>query len=170
MPERSSSSGNVSIRLTISEDVEAYEALRLARNPTAETLLPILKDRLRTEPVSELDVQTIWWTFYTPEWVEALFYNIVKFNVFNSQPAGGYIELFIETEMLNYHERACNNIIAMFERQIHVVVAEAAARDAARKAAPGCLHRVMSRMADKGVKMVQQAYIRKMMFDYLKKM
>jgi hypothetical protein len=137
----------------------------------AETLLAILKSRLRIEPVNEIDVQTIWSTrtFATSEWIEALFYNIVKFDIFNSQPAGGYIHLFIETEMLNYHERACNNIIVMYERQNRVVAAEAAAREAARKAEPGFLHRGVSRMAHKGFKVVREAYLRKVVLDYLNK-
>jgi hypothetical protein len=109
-------------------------------------------------------------SFCTPEWIETLFYNIVKFDVFNSQPAGGYIELFIETEMLEYHERACNNIVAMYQRQTSVVVAEAAEREAACKAEPGYLRRTMIRVADKGVQVIKEVCISKVMFDYLKTM
>jgi hypothetical protein len=158
--------------LTISEAVEAYSTQRRSQDPTADSLLTIIKSRLRTEPVSELDVQTVWWTrsFCTPEWIEALFYNIVKFDVFNSQPAGGYIELFIETEMLEYHGRACNNIVAMYQRQMSVVVAEAAEREAACKAEPGYLRRTMIRVADKGVQVIKEVCISKVMFDYLKTM
>jgi hypothetical protein len=143
MSQHQSSSSSSSARQTISEVVETYKTFRRSDDPQAEALLPILKSRLRTEPVNELDVQAIW-SFATPEWVEALFHNIEKFNIFNSQPAGGYIEMFIETEMLNCHERACHNIVAMYERQKRVVVTAAAAR----KAGPGLVHRATSRMAD----------------------
>jgi hypothetical protein len=169
MSQQSSSSEAISGHQSIGEVVETYKTMRDSRHPMAETLLPILKSRLRTEPVNETDVQTIWSTFATPEWVEALFYNIVKFNIFSSQPASGYIHLFIETEMLNYHERACNNIIAMYERQKRVVMAEVVAREAARKAEPGLLHRGVSRMAHKGVRAVRKACMRRMMHDYLRK-
>jgi hypothetical protein len=171
MSQHPFSSEAISAHQSISEVVETYKTMRDSRHPMTETLLPILKSRLRAEPVNEIDVQTMWSTraFATPEWIEALFYNIVKFDIFNSQPAGGHIHLFIETEMLNYHERACNNIIAMYERQKRVVAAEVVAREAARRAEPGLLHRGMSRMAHKGINLVRKAYLRKVVFGYLKK-
>lgn len=98
----------------ISADVATYRHLLRLNRPEAAPLRAKIKWRLHTEPVTELDVESIW-AFQSPEWINAILCNIVKFNVLNSQPAGGYIHLFIETEMLNYQDKAARWLVDVYE-------------------------------------------------------
>ncbi|KAF1831440.1 hypothetical protein BDW02DRAFT_457345, partial [Decorospora gaudefroyi] len=104
---------------SISTALSKYTALHSINPQQANLLLASLKSHLRTQPVSELDVQNIWRSFSNAtdwfEWLDALLYSIVKFDVLDCQPAGGYIELFIETEMLAYDEEGVARVVEMFE-------------------------------------------------------
>ncbi|KAF1945900.1 hypothetical protein EJ02DRAFT_431135 [Clathrospora elynae] len=146
MPSRRTHSQ--SAQQSIGDAVLAYHAVQPSQDPNAETLLSDIMSRLHTEPVSELDVQNIWWTFqYVSdwhEWLNAMLYNIVRFDVLNMAPTGGYIELFIETEMLMYHERGVQQLLEMYERYKYVVMVEASARST------GPVRRVLCRAAYAG--------------------
>ncbi|EUC51163.1 hypothetical protein COCMIDRAFT_50753, partial [Bipolaris oryzae ATCC 44560] len=100
---------------TISDDVELYSSLTRFDTPEAEALCENIEYRLQNEPVNEVDVQSIW-TFQSPDWIDAVLCNIVKFNVLNMQPTGGYIAMFIETELLQYHDRGAARVVDMYER------------------------------------------------------
>ncbi|EMD90624.1 hypothetical protein COCC4DRAFT_105424, partial [Bipolaris maydis ATCC 48331] len=100
---------------TISEDVKIYRSLMHVDALEAEALCEKIKCRLRNEPVNEVDVQSIW-ALQIPDWIDAILHNIVKFKVLNLQPAGGYIDLFIETELLQYHDRGAARVVEMYER------------------------------------------------------
>ncbi|EOA90416.1 hypothetical protein ACJQWK_07661 [Exserohilum turcicum] len=114
MPKQISKPQPVSPRRTISDDVALYRALGPEHTAEVDALCAHIKARLRTEPATELDVQSVW-TLHTPEWISAVLYNIAKFDLLNVQPTGGYIHMFIHTEMLQYHGRAVARIMDMYE-------------------------------------------------------
>ncbi|RMZ70701.1 hypothetical protein GMOD_00000832 [Pyrenophora seminiperda CCB06] len=116
MSNRTSDLSTASVQPTIGEEMLIYQHLLVTEPQGAETLLAHIKTRLRTEPVTEIDVQTIWHVAPVPDMLDALVGNLVKFDVLNMQPTGGYIHLFIETEMLQMHERGQQQLIAMFEK------------------------------------------------------
>ncbi|CAO2651883.1 Nn.00g001660.m01.CDS01 [Neocucurbitaria sp. VM-36] len=105
---------------SIGETVTHYRALQVLLNPQAEHLRSIIMLRLRTEPVVETDAQIIWWALVQTteyyEWLDALFYNLVRFSVFQQQPTGGYIQLFIETELLRLNEKAYERVLSIYRR------------------------------------------------------
>lgn len=103
---------------SISEAVLDFCALQLLLNPEAEDVRTAILQRLRTEPVDEIDFQTIWWTLHgTPDfndWLDALLYNLARFSVLQKQPAGGYISLFMENELLQLSEKARELVFSLY--------------------------------------------------------
>ena len=94
--------------------------------PLAVALCAHLKLRLYKEPVDEIDVESIW-ALHSPAWIDLMLYNIAKFDVFNTQPTGGYIEHFIRTEMAQLHDRATARMEEMWLRNKKIVRDEARA-------------------------------------------
>ncbi|KAJ4376180.1 hypothetical protein N0V83_001461 [Neocucurbitaria cava] len=108
------------VHSSIGDTVLYYRALQLLLNPQAEEIRSIIMRRLRTEPVDEVDVQIIWCsqiaTTVSHEWLDALLYNLVSFKVLKKQPTGGYIELFIETELLRLDEKAYERVVSLYHK------------------------------------------------------
>ncbi|CAA9961308.1 hypothetical protein PTMSG1_04692 [Pyrenophora teres f. maculata] len=148
---------------TIAEDMLTYCFLSANKDSGAQSHLSHIEFRLRTEPVNEIDVETIWKVANTPEMIDALLGNIVKFNVLNTQPTGGYILLFIETEMLQMHERGQSMVIETWEKHKLVhhfpVAAKLKGRIYRR------FHRAHGRVKQAG----EELYIRAVLFDFLMK-
>lgn len=115
MGNRTSKADTVSVNRTISDDVETYRILTRIDTTEAKALCENIKYRLQNEPVNEIDVQSIW-AFESPDWIDAVLHNIVKFDILNMQPAGGYIALFIETELFRDHDRGAARVVDMYER------------------------------------------------------
>ena len=115
MGNRASKTDTVSVNRTISDAVKIYRSLMRIGALEVEALCEKIKYRLRNEPVNEVDVQSIW-ALQFPDWIDAVMRNIVRFNVLNMQPAGGYIDLFIEAELLQYHDRGAARVVDMYER------------------------------------------------------
>ncbi|KAF2851824.1 hypothetical protein T440DRAFT_59102 [Plenodomus tracheiphilus IPT5] len=107
---------------SIGDAVITYRSLQLMLEPEAETLRGRIMLNLRTTPITELDVQTIWWTFQgKPEWsswLDALVYNLVRFQVLSGEPYGTAIQLFIETEMLNMDNAQYAQVLSAYELHI----------------------------------------------------
>ncbi|KAG9194238.1 hypothetical protein G6011_04273 [Alternaria panax] len=131
---------------TIGEDFETYCNMRRQRSPRAYALYSSVHSRLRTEPVTEVDVQAIWSKFSCSCWIDAVLYNIVRFDILNTQPAGGYIELFIETEMLQYNDEGVEAIITMYEQH------KRASLEAANSPRVGRFHRAIRSFTRIGLK------------------
>ncbi|EDU43080.1 hypothetical protein PtrSN002B_009179 [Pyrenophora tritici-repentis] len=103
---------------TIAEEILTYHFLATNNDNGADSYLSHIKFRLRTEPVNEIDVETVWKIVNTPEMIDAVIGNIIKFDVLSTQPAGGYIDLFIETEMQQMHERGQNQLIGIWQKHM----------------------------------------------------
>jgi hypothetical protein len=84
---------------SISDDFESYRNLVHLNTSEAKALCEKIKNRLLNEPVTEIDVETIW-AFGSLEWMDAVLGNVFEFNVLETQPTGGYIFHFIENEKL----------------------------------------------------------------------
>lgn len=108
------------VHSSIGDTVLYYRALQLLLNPQAEEIRSIIMRRLRTKPVDEVDVQIIWWTLIATaeshEWLDALLYNLVRFKVLKKEPTGGYIELFVETELLRLNEKAYERVVSLYHK------------------------------------------------------
>lgn len=105
---------------SVSDAIKIYRSLQLMLKPEAETLRSRIMHTLHTTPLTELDVQTIWWAFQAkpewPSWLDALCYNLVRFQVLSGQPCGTAIQLFIETEMLNMDNAQYCQVLVAYER------------------------------------------------------
>ncbi|KAF1849396.1 uncharacterized protein K460DRAFT_275642 [Cucurbitaria berberidis CBS 394.84] len=105
---------------SIGETVLHYCVLRLLNNREALYVRDDIMSRLEAEPLNEIDVQSIWWglqeTYEFHEWVDAMLYNLAHFDVLNKQPVGGYIELFIETELLGLSDQAHARVASTYRR------------------------------------------------------
>lgn len=63
----------------------------------------------------------------TPEFLEvldALMYNIVHSNLLASQPTGGYISFFLETEMSQLSERAQEIVLSIYQWHRRALLSE----------------------------------------------
>ncbi|KAH9866241.1 hypothetical protein J1614_008807 [Plenodomus biglobosus] len=109
---------------SVGDGVIMYRSLQLMLEPEAETLRGRIMLSLRTKPLTELDIQTIWWTFQSnpewPSWLDALFHNLVRFQVLSDEPCGTAIQLFIETELLNMENSQYGQVLSAYERHIQV--------------------------------------------------
>ncbi|USP78217.1 hypothetical protein yc1106_05491 [Curvularia clavata] len=105
---------------SISDDISTYQHLLSINSPYTIPFHQQILARLQNEPVTELDVQALW-AIESPEWIDALLANIVKFDVLSSQPKGGYVHLFIETEMMRYEHGAAKWLVDVYERHKRVV-------------------------------------------------
>lgn len=111
------------ISTSISDDVSLYQHLLSLNSPYVLLLHQQILARLQKEPVTELDVQALW-ALESPEWIDALLANIVKFDVLGRQPGGGYVHLFIETEMMGYEQGAAKWLVDVYERHKQVAKEE----------------------------------------------
>ena len=116
MTTQSSNPSTHPVYPTIAEDMLTYRCLLVIQHRGAKSKLSHIKFRLHTEPVNEIDVQTVWEIAPYPDMIDALLCNIVKFDILSTQPTGGYIHLFIETEMLQMHERGQAQLLRLYEK------------------------------------------------------
>ncbi|KAI8943212.1 hypothetical protein NX059_001237 [Plenodomus lindquistii] len=109
---------------SFSDAVLIYRSMQLMLEPEAETLRRQIMLNMRAKPLKELDVQTIWWTFQGKgewsSWLDALFYNLVRFQVLSDEPWGTAIQLFMETEMLDMDNDQFGQVVAEYERHVRV--------------------------------------------------
>lgn len=106
---------------SIGENILMYRAAQLLSSPHAQTLRQDIMSRINAEPLTETDVQRIWWSMqFTQEWavwLDLVMWNIVWFKLLKKQPGGGYIGFFIETEIHRLDNEAHRNcIVAAYER------------------------------------------------------
>jgi len=116
MAKQSSTPSTHLVYPTIAEDILTYRCLLGTQHRGAKSKLSHIKFRLCTEPVNEIDVQTVWEITPYPDMIDALLCNIVKFDILSTQPTGGYIHLFIETEVLQIHERGQAQLLRLYEK------------------------------------------------------
>lgn len=109
---------------TVGEAVLLYRALQILQVPQAEILRGRIMNRMHRKAVTSMDVQQIWRTFHhLPEWtswLDALMCNLVHFRILQNQPDGGYIELFIETEMMQCDDVKRAQIVTAYQRYSYV--------------------------------------------------
>ncbi|OAL44620.1 hypothetical protein IQ07DRAFT_521920 [Pyrenochaeta sp. DS3sAY3a] len=106
---------------SIGESILMYRAMQLLSSPHAQTLRQDIMSRINAEPLTETDVQRIWWSMqFTQEWavwLDVVMRNIVGFKLLKKQPGGGYIWFFIDTEIHRLDNEAHRNcIVAAYER------------------------------------------------------
>jgi hypothetical protein len=112
---------NKSLVPSVSDGVFLYCALQLVQdNEGAELMRSIFMSRLRTQPVTEIDVQNIWRAFQShaewDHWLDAIFWNIAHYDLPNKPRTGGYIGHFLETELLQMTHEQRLQVLAAFER------------------------------------------------------
>lgn len=168
MKKRASKSSTASAYPTIAEDALAYSNLLRGQNRGAESQLSHIRFRLRTEPVDEVDVQVLWELFPYPEIIEAILCNIVKFDLFNTQPTGGYIHQFIENEMTQLHERGQERLVEMYEKQLHARHYPKAAKLKGRVYRP--IHHACRRVKQSAEKRAKDLYMRAVLLPELMKL
>jgi hypothetical protein len=113
----------ISHTMPIGTAVLIYRAFQLLQmDIAAETLRARLMRRMHTRPLSEIDIQNVWWAFKRDgdwrDWLGAIYKNITHFHLLERQRAGVYIQQFLYTELLQLTQEQRTYLPAVWDRHV----------------------------------------------------